>query len=142
MGPFAAHTRNRSSRLPSDAGIVLLTTLVKVVLVLGLLGATVYDTISITATHVGVQDDAQAAAQAGHQVLEDRGTAKAAYAAVVAYAEEHGSTVVARSFSIGSRRTVTVTLHRDAPTFVAKYLPRVDTYVSANYTATATDPVR
>lgn len=121
---------------------MLLTTLVKLVLVLGLLGATVYDSISIMAAHVGVQDDAQAAVQEGHQVLEDRGTAQAAYAAVVAYAEEHGSTVVPRSFSIGSKRSVTVTLHREAPTFLAKYLPRIDTYVSATYTATASDPVR
>ena len=128
--------------MPSDAGVVLVTTLVKVVLVLGLLGATVFDTISITAAHVNVQDDAQTATRIGHQILEDRGTSKAAYAAVVEYAEENGSTVVPRSFSIGPKRSVTVTLHREASTFLAKYLPRIDAYISVTSTATASDPVR
>jgi hypothetical protein len=125
-----------------DVGVVMLGTLTKVLLVLAVVGTAGYDTVSITTTQLTVRDDAQAAAELGHEALRDRGTPQAAYAAVVKYAKAHGEAVVAKSFTVGSNNTVTVTLRRDAHTIAAEYVPKVSTYVVATATATASDPAR
>ncbi len=117
-------------------------TLTKVLLVLAVVGTAGYDGISITTTQLSIRDDAQAAAQLGHEALRDRGTPQAAYAAVVKYARAHGDTIVAKSFTVGSDNTVSVILQREANTIAASYVPKVSTYVVATAQASAGDPAR
>ena len=124
-----------------DAGVILLSTLTKMLVVLGVLGVLGYDVVAMSINSLSLKDDAQAAAQEGHQVLHDRKDPQAAYGAVVRFAKEHGVTVVPQSFAISSNNTVTVEVRREAPVVVARYLPRIDTYVVATASASAGDPV-
>ena len=124
-----------------DVGLIVVSTLTKVLLVLAVLGIAGYDAISMSINAISLRDDAQAAAQAGHQALQDHKGAKAAYAAVMQYADQNGLTVVPQSFAVSSRNTVTVELRREAPTIAARYLPGVNSYVVATASGSANDPV-
>jgi Tfp pilus assembly protein PilV len=124
-----------------DVGIILVSTLTKVLLVLAVLGVAGYDAIAISINAVSLKDEAQAAAQAGHQVLRNGDDAKAAYTAVMTYAKEHGLTVVPQSFAVSSHHTVTVEVRRDARVIAARYLPRISSYVVATASASASDEI-
>ncbi len=125
----------------SDDGVVVVGTLTKVAISLALLGTVGYDTISMASTTLAVRDDAQTAAELGHQALRDGGTPATAFAAVLKYARSRGDSVVASGFRTGEKNTVTVELRRAAQTIAASYLPKVNTYVVASSTATASDPI-
>jgi hypothetical protein len=116
-------------------------TLAKLLLAFALIGTVAYDGLSIASAQVGVRDDAQAAALAGHDAYANSGSAQAAYAAVLKYADEHGDVVVRQGFSTGPHHTVTVELQRTARTVVAHYVPKVKSYVVADAVSRATDPV-
>ena len=122
--------------------MVLVGTLAKLLLAFAVVAAIAFDSFSVISAQVGVRDDAQAAAQAGHDAYANTGSAQAAYAAVLKYADAHGDTVVRQGFSTGPNHTVTVELQRKAHTIVASYLPKVKTYVIADAVSRATDPVR
>lgn len=114
--------------------------LAKVVLVLAVVGTLGYDAISMTTTHLSTQDHAQAAAVLGHEALRDSKSEKAAYAAIVKYAREHGDTVIPAGFKVGPHNSVTVQLRRQARTFVAGYIPTIESYATVTAVATASDP--
>jgi Tfp pilus assembly protein PilV len=124
-----------------DVGVIVVSTLTKVLLVLGVLGIAGYDAVAMSINTVSLKDDAQAAAQAGHQVLHDRKDPQAAYNAVVRYAKDHGLTVVPQSFAVSSRNTVTVEVRREAPTIAARYIPRINSYTVATASGSASDQV-
>ena len=124
-----------------DVGVILVSTLTKVLLVLSVLGVVAYDGVVMSINALSLQDQARAAAQAGHVVLHDRNDAKAAYSEVLRFAKERGLTVVPQSFAVGSHNTVTVELRREAPVIAARYLPRINSLVVATATASASDPV-
>jgi hypothetical protein len=128
----------------NDAGLVLVGALVKFLLVVGIVGVIGYDSLSILTTQYSVRDDASAAAIAGHDALANAmGRQSAAYAAVLAYAKDHGDVVVSQgpSNTSGRRYSWTVELRRDAHTIIASRLPRVKQYVVATASASASDPV-
>lgn len=143
MGPLQAPTRRaaRQRSRRSDAGVLVVGTLTKLVLFLAVVGTFGYDAISITAAQVGVRDDAQEAALAGHDVLMNHGTPQMAYAAVLSYAKEHDDQILPSGFVIGTGNSVTVVLSREAHTIVSSHLPRLKDYVVATSTATARDPL-
>jgi hypothetical protein len=135
-----ADVRARARR--GDRGALVIGTLAKLMILLALIGTAGYDSISLASTHITVQDDAQEAAQVGHDILVRHGTAQAAYAAVLAYCDQHGDALVADSFVVDRRHSsVTLTLRREAHTIVSSHLPRVKNYVVAVATATAKDPL-
>jgi hypothetical protein len=125
-----------------DVGVIVVGTLVKVLLVVGVLAVIGYDSVTMTINSLSLKEDAQAAAQEGHQVLHDRKDPQAAYNAVVRFAQEQGLTVVPQSFAVSARNTVTVELRREAPVVLARYIPRINTYVVATATASASDQVK
>jgi hypothetical protein len=86
--PARRHSRR------SDTGAILVGTLAKLLLAFAIIGAIAYDGFTIAAAQVGVRDDAQAAALAGHDAFVNTGSAQAAYAAVLKYAQAHGDVVV------------------------------------------------
>lgn len=124
-----------------DVGVIVVSTMLKLLLVLGVLGVVGYDSITMSINSLSLKDDAQAAALEGHQVMHDRRDPQAAYNAVVRFADERGLTVVPQGFSVGANNTVTVELRRDAPVILARYVPRVSSYVVASETASASDQV-
>ncbi len=125
----------------SDAGVLVLGTLTRLLLFLAVTATLGYDGLSMLATRVAVDDDAQAAAAAGHDVLANRGTPQMAYAAVLKYAQDHGDELVPGGFTIGTRDAVTVVLQREAHTIVSSHVPRLQNYVVATSTATARNPL-
>jgi hypothetical protein len=117
-------------------------TLLKTMLALALIAAIGYDGFSIMTTHLKVREHAQSAAREGYLAYKVRETPQAAFAAVVSYAETEGDVVVPDSFGVSERATVTVTLQRTAPTFLARYVPGLSDYTVAVGSGTAGDPLR
>jgi hypothetical protein len=133
----------RLAQRRADAGVVLLTTLTKVVVVLAIIGTLGYDSMSMLTTHYAVRDDAQAAALAGHDALRNTGHQAAAVAAVLAYAKEHGDIVVHQGVSTTSpgKNSWSVELRKEARTMVASHVPKAMNYVTASASSTASDPL-
>jgi hypothetical protein len=143
VAPLQVETRAavRARARRSDAGVLVIGTLAKLMIFLAVIGTAGYDSISLASTHITVQDDAQEAAQVGHDVLVRHGTPQMAYAAVLDYCEKHQDTLVPDSFVVGKDHAVTLTLTREAHTIVSSHLPRVKNYVVATATAIAKDPL-
>jgi len=144
VAPLQVETRAvlRARARHSDTGAIVVGTLAKLMIFLALIGTAGYDSISLASTHITVQDDAQEAAQVGHDILVRHGTPQAAYAAVLAYCEQHQDTLAPASFVVvKANHSVTLTLRRDAHTIVSSHLPRVKNYVVATASATAKDPL-
>lgn len=118
---------------------MLLGALTKLTLTVAIVGTIGYDAISITTTQLTTQDHAQQAAVLAHDALVNKNS-KAAYAAVVKFAQENGDTVEA--FKVTKDRTVIVTFTREARTIAASHLPTVKNYILATGTGTASDPIR
>jgi hypothetical protein len=137
----APRGRGRGARGPRDAGYILVSTLVKLVVTLAIVGTAGYDAFSLMATHIQVEDHASQAASIGHDKLKKTKSAQAAYAEIVKFAEEHGETVVPDSFRVGPKRSVTVTLTKTASTIAASHIPGLKNYVVAVATSTSTDPL-
>jgi Tfp pilus assembly protein PilV len=133
--------RSRLAALRGEAGAVLLSSLVKFVVVVAIIGVVGYDGFSIAHTQVSVRDDAQQAAQVAHDALRNRSTPQEAYAAALAYAKAHGSTIATNGFQVGADNSVTVTLTATAKTFVAGRIPALHDYVSPSATASAANSI-
>jgi hypothetical protein len=126
----------------SDAGVVVVGTLAKLMILLAVLGSAGYDSLSLVAAHVSVGEDAQEAALIGHGILERSGTAQQAYAAILDYCDEHGDALVPGSFTVVVKNhAVSLTLRREAHTIVSSRVPRIKDYVVATSTATSKDPL-
>ena len=140
------HVRPRHDRtrpvLGGEHGVVVVGTLLKTLLALALIAAIGYDGFSITTTHLTVREHAQAAAREGYLAYKVKETPQAAYAAVVTFAEDEGDTVVPDTFGVSERKTVTVSLQRVAPTFLARYVPGLADYTIAVGAGSAGDPLR
>lgn len=124
-----------------DVGAVVVSSLVKTLFWIALLGLVGYDLISIGVTQMAVRNDAQQAALIATDTLRSSKSVSAAYAAVVEYARKNGDTVVPSGFSTGPHDSVTVELRRTARTFIAVHLPRVSQYTVGEASATASDPL-
>jgi hypothetical protein len=125
----------------SDAGLVVVSTAVKLLLTLAVVATAGYDSISMLATHMTAQNDADQAALAGNIILDRHGSQYAAYEAVVASAQDNGDVVVPSGFAIGPNNAVTVELRRQAHTLVASHLPRIKDYTVVTVTSTVSDAV-
>jgi len=144
VAPLQAGTRAdlRTTFVGSDAGVVVIGTLAKLMIFLAVIGSAGYDSLSLVAAHVSVVEDAQEAAMIGHGVLARSGNAQEAYSAVLEYCDEHGDTLAKNGFAIEVKNhAVTVTLARQAHTIVSARLPKLKDYVVATATATSKDPL-
>jgi len=144
VAPLQAGTRagSRPTLAGSDAGVVVIGTLAKLMIFLAVIGSAGYDSLSLVAAHVSVAEDAQEAAMIGRGVLARNGTPQQAYAAVLEYCDEHGDTLAPNGFSVKIKNhAVTVTLARQAHTIVSARLPKLKDYVVATATATSKDPL-
>jgi hypothetical protein len=119
----------------------VVSSLVKTLFWVALVGLVGFDLISVAVTQVSVRSDAQQAAQIATDTLRTTKNVDAAYAAVVAYAAKNGDTVVPSGFSTGPHSSVTVELKRTARTFIIVHLPRVSQYTVGQASGTASDPL-
>lgn len=104
----------------SDRGGVVLGWLVKLVAGLSLLGVLAFDGLSIATVTVRLQDQAESAAREGADALDRTPTAQAAYDAALASATEADplNDLGADDMRVDPDGTVTLALHRTAPTLV------------------------
>lgn len=105
----------------------------------------IIDGASITLARLQVGDDAQAAARQGAQSILNQPinqeTAEVAYAAAVEALPNDDERIIrnegtpAEAFQVGDDGSVTLTVTREAPTLVVKYLPTLSdlTTVTSTY---------
>lgn len=130
-----------TSRWADERGAVLVSSLVKLVLAVGIVGVIGYDSLSIVRTQVELRDEAVQAAQVAHDALRERATIEEAAAAAVAYATAHGATVPRGGVAVSKDGVVTVTLTATAPTLVAGRISALDDYTKPVETGTARNSI-
>ena len=112
----------RSAR--REDGAILVTTLLKAVVVIGLLVVVMYDGFSIARTQVTVRDNASQAAQVALTALQTGATQKQAYQKTLDYLHEQDSALAPGGYVVKTDPlSVTVTVTKTAQTMVAGRLP-------------------
>jgi hypothetical protein len=102
-----------------DRGTIIVGWLAKLAIVLTVVGVLGFDMVSVAVTKVGAADDASNAARAGAVAYADsRGNVTTAYAAALAYAEQHDATIDPHDFVVQPDGTVTVKVVKTATTMV------------------------
>lgn len=141
MAPLQPEVDERGPRTPrrarGEVGAILVSSLVKFVLVIGILVVLVHDGFSLATTQVSLTDDAQQSAQAAHDSLQAGGTPAQAYQAALKYAQGRGDSIVKGGFVIARDGSVTVVVERTAPTLVAGRISALDQYVTPHVSGTA-----
>jgi hypothetical protein len=102
--------------MQDDRGDVILGWLIKVSLVLGLLGLSLFDAVSVAVTTMNAQDAAGTAARLGADEWAGSHNLQSAYNAASAFAEEHGASVGPKDFWIDPDGTVHARMVKDATT--------------------------
>ena len=120
-----------------DAGVVLLSSLAKLVLAVAVLGTAGYDSISMLVTSLQTQDAAQQGAIIVRDALAGRSTQKVAIAKLDKFAEQNG--VVVDDVAIARDGTVTVVMSQNARTIAASRIPGLKEHVHIVATASADD---
>lgn len=108
--------------------------------------AALVDSGSCAIARIQVDDDAKMAGRNAAQSVSGQpinaATAEIAFAAAKAALPNKAETVVrdsktdAHDFRVGADGAVTLTVQRDAPTLVFKYLPRLEDFTTASVTHT------
>ena len=119
----------------SDRGGIVVSWLVKVILVLAVVGVVLFDVFAIAYARVTAADDARSIARAASDALILQ---RAEPAEAIAIAEEraiaHGVTLHKKDLVIAKDGTVTVHVHRDAPTLVTQRLGPLGDYTRIDET--------
>jgi len=124
-----------------DSGVILVSTLAKVLLVLAVIGMMGFDSLSIVSTQVRVRSDAEQAALVGNTAMHQSGSQAGAKAAVLKFAAQNGDVVVRQGPVADRKNGWFVELRRDARTIVAGHLPKISSYVVATSSSTVSDPL-
>ena len=122
-----------------DRGAILISSLLKFVVIVAIVGIVGFDGISMTTTTVQLDSAVQEAAQIGHDSYATSHSSLNADQQVELYAKQHGYTVPSKGVHIAADGTVTVTLVAKAKTIAAKYISALHKYVEPSATATATN---
>jgi Tfp pilus assembly protein PilX len=137
--PGAAVVAPRTGARAGDRGAILITSLLKFVVIVAIVGVIGLDAISLTTTQVRLHSAVQEAAQVGHDAYANSHSSPTTVQQVDLYAKRHGYTVPANGIVIAADGTVTVTLAAKAQTIAAHYLSALNKYVDPQATATATN---
>jgi hypothetical protein len=122
----------------NDRGDIVLGWLTKLVATLAVLGVIGFDLISLGTARFQAEDHAQAAVRAANDAYQGSTNVQAAYDAALAEVVEHGDTIDPQTFSIGPDGTITLTLHRTAPTMVVEKVAPLREWADVRRTVTAT----
>lgn len=123
-----------------DRGDIVLGWLTKLVVTLSVLGVIGFDLVSLGATRFQAEDHAQTAARAAAGAYAGPTSLQAAYDAAVAEVVAHGDTIDPQTFSVSPEGTVTLTLHRLAPTLLVEKVGPLREYADVRRTVTAARP--
>ncbi|MDQ1696487.1 MAG: hypothetical protein QOJ03_1840 [Frankiaceae bacterium] len=101
-----------------DRGSIVVGWLTKLVAVLAVLGVMLFDALSVTAAHLGAEDDASQAATAAQADYRTSHNVQTAYNAAVDSLSSDAETIPSQTFSIDSTGTVRLVLERTTKTLI------------------------
>ena len=120
-----------------DRGDVVLGWLTKLVATLAVLGVIGFDLVSLGAARFQAEDHAQTAVRAANESWKSAKDLQAAYDAALAEVVEHGDTIDPQTFTVGPDGSITLTLHRTAPTMVVEKIGPVRSWADVEVTVSA-----
>lgn len=120
-----------------DRGDIVLGWLTKLVGTLAVLGVIGFDLVSLGAARFQAEDHAQAAVRAANESYRGSKDLQSAYDAAFAEVTEHGDTIDPQTFSVGADGTITLTLHRTAPTMLVEKIGPVRKWTEVDVTVSA-----
>ncbi|MCW2680118.1 MAG: hypothetical protein JWM62_1519 [Frankiales bacterium] len=120
-----------------DRGDIVLGWLTKLVLTLGVLGVIGFDLVSLGAARFQAEDHAQAAVRAADESWESAKDLQTAYDAALAEVLEHGDSIDPQTFTVGQDGSITLTLHRTAPTMLVKKIGPARNWAEVDVTVSA-----
>ena len=121
-----------------DRGDIVLGWLTKLVATLAVLGVIGFDLVSLGTARFQAEDHAQSAVRAANDAYAGSKDLQAAYDAALAEVVEHGDTIDPQSFSVAPDGTITLTLHRTAPTMLVEKIAPLRPWADVERTVTAT----
>ena len=121
-----------------DRGDIVLGWLTKLVATLAVLGVIGFDLIALGSARFQAEDHAQAAVRAAHDAYRSSPDVQAAYDAALAEVVEHGDTIDPQTFTVATDGTVTLTLHRTAPTMLVEKIAPLREWAEVQRTVSAT----
>lgn len=121
-----------------ESGDIVVGWLVRLVVALTVAGVLALDGISVGVAALATTDQAAAASRAGSTGLLEGGSTQAAYDAALAAvaAEQPLAELPVDGFTVGADRSVTVTVRRQAPTFVLHHVPGSRRWLTVTATST------
>lgn len=124
----------------ADRGDIVLGWLVKLVAVLGATAVVAFDALSLAGASLSLEDQAVAAARDASDAYLRQPTAQAAYDAALtsALASDPANELEQDAVRINADLSVTVTLHRTAPTLLLERIGPARDWAERSATATAT----
>lgn len=122
-----------------ELGAILVSSLLKFVVILAIIGVLGHDGFSVARTQVTVRDDAAQAAQIAHDALGKRQTPTQAYQQALAYLQLRGGNIPKGGFQVAANNAVTLTVTQTAPTYAAGRFSAFDSYVRPSVTVTASN---
>jgi hypothetical protein len=118
----------------SDRGGIVLGWLTQLIVGLSILGLMGFDLVSLGASRLQAEDHAQTAARAAVDAYTGPKDLQAAYDAALAQVLPDGDTIDARTFAFSTDGTVTLTLHRTAPTLLVHKVSALQNYAKVQRT--------
>jgi hypothetical protein len=112
----------------NDRGGVIVGYFTKITMVLLAFSVVCFDAVSVGAARVGVEDTARTAATEAAEAYAQSKSVTTAYRAAVDAAEEHGATVVKKSFSVAPDGTVSLRVEKEATTLLLYRTKRTSTW--------------
>ena len=106
--------------LSRDRGSIVIGWLTKLIVVLAVVGVIMFDVISVSAAHIGAEDDANQAAETAGYEWRSTHDVQQAYQAALDSLPSDSESIPAKSFVIASDGTVRLTVHRLARTMIAQ----------------------
>jgi hypothetical protein len=111
-----------------DRGAMRVQSITLLVVVMAIVGVLAYDGVSVMASRVSTETDAQNAAYAASSAWHNHGNVDTAYQAAEAYVAGKNETVLTTNFSVANDGTVTLTLRRTVHTLVFRRIGALKHY--------------
>lgn len=121
-----------------DRGDIVLGWLTKLVATLAVLGVIGFDLISLGTARFQAEDHAQSAVRAANEAYGSSKDLQTAYDAALAEVVQHGDTIDPQTFSVAPDGTISLTLHRTAPTMLVEKVAPLREWADVERTVTAT----
>ncbi|HWL36045.1 MAG TPA: hypothetical protein VNQ77_07605 [Frankiaceae bacterium] len=112
----------------NDRGGVIVGYFTKITMVLLVFSVLCFDAVSVGAARIGVEDTARAAASEGAEAYAQTKSVAAAYKAAVETAEEHGATVVKKTFKVDAEGVVSLRVEKEATTLLLYRTKKTSTW--------------